>query len=165
MERLTDKIEDRYIERQERLSNGKIVGTKMCLRKLGEIEDLEERLQKYTTIDAISALKGLLSQYEAIEKMDNKRKAFEEESGGNNWIQELEEANRNYIPKTLSDFSIGDVVRVNTTNPNNMRVHGLPAYLINGTLIVVGFTKKKVKCDWDGGKPFHIDPDLLRKVE
>lgn len=43
MERLTEKIEDRYIERQERLSNGKIVGTKMCLKKLGELEDLEEQ--------------------------------------------------------------------------------------------------------------------------
>lgn len=68
MERLTEKIEDKYIERQERLSNGKIVGTKMCLNKLGEIEDLEERLQKYTTIDAISALKGLLCQYEPFEE-------------------------------------------------------------------------------------------------
>ena len=67
MERLTTKIDDRYIARLERLSNGKIVGDRMCLRKLGEIEDLEERLQKYTTIDAVSALKELLSQYEAIE--------------------------------------------------------------------------------------------------
>ena len=70
MERLTMKIEDRYIERPERLSNGKIVGTKMCLQKLGEIEELEECLQKYTTIDAISALKGLLCQYESIEKTE-----------------------------------------------------------------------------------------------
>lgn len=133
MERLTVKIEDRYIERPERLSNGKIVGTKICLRKLGEIEDLEERLQKYTTIDAISALKGLLSQYETIEKAEERRKTLEKESAGKSWIQELEEANQNYVPKTLDDFSIGDEVRVNTSNPHNMRAYGLPAYLINGT--------------------------------
>ena len=66
MERLTEKIEDRYIERQERLSIGKIVGTKMCLNKLGKIEDLEERLSKYVGIDAIGALTGLLIQYEEI---------------------------------------------------------------------------------------------------
>lgn len=66
MERLTVKIEDHYIERPERLSNGKIVGTKTCLNKLGKIEDLEERLNKYVSIDAIGALTGLLIQYEDI---------------------------------------------------------------------------------------------------
>lgn len=43
MERLTEKIEDRYIARIERLSNGKIVGDKMCLNKLGELEDKQEQ--------------------------------------------------------------------------------------------------------------------------
>lgn len=42
MERLTERIEEHYIERQERL-NGKIVGKQMCLDKLGEYEDLEEQ--------------------------------------------------------------------------------------------------------------------------
>lgn len=43
MERLTEKIEDHYIEKTERLSNGKIVGTRMCLNKLGAFEDAEEK--------------------------------------------------------------------------------------------------------------------------
>ena len=42
MERLTEKIEEHYIERQERL-NGKIVGKQMCLDKLGEYENLEDQ--------------------------------------------------------------------------------------------------------------------------
>lgn len=67
--------------------------------------------------------------------------------------------------KTIKDFSVGDVVKPNEINPNNMRAYGLPAYLIGGTLTVVGFTKNKVKCDWDGGKPFHIPPSLLDVVD
>lgn len=43
MERLTFKVEDRfYIENPERV-NGKIVGTRRCLQKLGELEDLQEQ--------------------------------------------------------------------------------------------------------------------------
>lgn len=42
MERLTEKIEEHYIARQDRL-NGKIVGNQMCLDKLGEYENLEEQ--------------------------------------------------------------------------------------------------------------------------
>ena len=42
MERLTEKIEDRYIARLDRL-NGKIVGNQMCLNKLGEYENAEEK--------------------------------------------------------------------------------------------------------------------------
>ena len=76
----------------------------------------------------------------------------------------MEEANRNYIPKTLDDFAVGDKVMVNTSNPHDLRVCGLPGYLIGGTLTVIGFTKIKVKCDWDGGKPFMLSPDLLRKM-
>lgn len=41
MERLTERIEEHYIERQERL-NGKIVGKQMCLDKLGAYEDAED---------------------------------------------------------------------------------------------------------------------------
>lgn len=40
---------------------------------------------------------------------------------------------------------------------------GLPEYLANGILTVIGFTKTgNVKCDWDGGKPFNIPPGCLR---
>ena len=42
MERLTEKNEEHYIARQDRL-NGKIVGNQMCLDKLGEYENLEEQ--------------------------------------------------------------------------------------------------------------------------
>ena len=42
MERLTEKIDDHYIAKQRRLSNGKYAGNQMCLDKLGEPEDLEE---------------------------------------------------------------------------------------------------------------------------
>ena len=42
MERLTEKVEEHYIARQDRL-NGKIVGNQMCLDKLGEYEYLEEQ--------------------------------------------------------------------------------------------------------------------------
>ena len=42
MERLTEKVGDRYIERTDKV-NGKIVGTKMCLNKLGEYKNAEEK--------------------------------------------------------------------------------------------------------------------------
>lgn len=42
MTRLTEKIEEHYIARQDRL-NGKIIGNQMCLDKLGEYENLEEQ--------------------------------------------------------------------------------------------------------------------------
>ena len=42
MERLTEKIDERYIEKQERLPNGKVVGKQMCVDKLGKLEDLED---------------------------------------------------------------------------------------------------------------------------
>lgn len=160
MRRLTEKVRDGYFPV---ISDDKSdIEIKWDIYdKLGQIEDLEERLQKYTTIDAISALKGLLCQYEFIERV----KVENDTSAQNDWIQELEEQKKNRISKTLADFSIGDVVRVTTSNPHNMRAAGLPAYLISGTMKVIGFTKKKVKCDWDGGKPFHIGPDMLKKVE
>ena len=43
MERLTEKIGDTYIAKTQRLSNGKIVGDRMCLDKLGKLEDAEEQ--------------------------------------------------------------------------------------------------------------------------
>lgn len=42
MERLTEKVGEHFIARQERL-NGKIVGNQTCLDKLGELEDAEEQ--------------------------------------------------------------------------------------------------------------------------
>lgn len=42
MERLTQRIDEHYIARLDRL-NGKIVGNQMCMDKLGAIEDLEEQ--------------------------------------------------------------------------------------------------------------------------
>lgn len=63
----------------------------------------------------------------------------------------------------VSDFAIGDIVRADP-NQYSLNSSRLPGYLAGGYLTVVGFTKSKVKCDWDGGKPFHIPPSLLRKV-
>lgn len=42
MERLTEKNEEHYIARLDRL-NGKLVGNQMCLDRLGEYENLEEQ--------------------------------------------------------------------------------------------------------------------------
>lgn len=46
-------------------------------------------------------------------------------------------------------------------NPYNLRVFKLPGYISGQMLTVIGFTKDRVKCDWDGGKPFSIPPSLL----
>ena len=64
-------------------------------------------------------------------------------------------------PQKLSDFKVGDRV-VADGNPHNLRIFKLPGYLAGNQLTVIGFTKEKVICDWDGGKPFRIPPDLLR---
>lgn len=66
--------------------------------------------------------------------------------------------------RQLSDFEIGDIVKADS-NPYNLRTDKLPGYLAGQPLKVIGFTKSKVKCDWDGGKAFHISPELLRKAE
>ena len=42
MERLTERIEEHYIARQDRL-NGRIIGNQQCLDKLGKLEDAEEQ--------------------------------------------------------------------------------------------------------------------------
>lgn len=63
------------------------------------------------------------------------------------------------VPK-LTDYKIGDRV-IADSNPNNLRTWNLPGYLAGNTLKVIGFTKEKVICDWDGGKPFRIPPELL----
>ncbi len=64
------------------------------------------------------------------------------------------------VPK-LSDFKVGDRV-IADSNPHNLRMWKLPGYLTGNILTVIGFTKEKVICDWDGGKPFRIPPGLLR---
>lgn len=68
-----------------------------------------------------------------------------------------------HIPQ-LSDFEIGGIVQADS-NPYNLRACRLPGYLAGQYLKVIGHTKTKVKCDWDGGTPFHIPPELLRKKE
>jgi hypothetical protein len=41
----------------------------------------------------------------------------------------------------------------------------LPRYLDNGVFTVIGVTRNgKIKCDWDGGKPFNIPPLYLKKL-
>ena len=41
----------------------------------------------------------------------------------------------------------------------------LPRYLECGELTVLGIARTgKVKCDWDGGKPFYIPPLCLEKI-
>lgn len=42
MGRLTERIEEHYIARQDRV-NGKIIGNQQCLDKLGRLEDAEEK--------------------------------------------------------------------------------------------------------------------------
>ena len=64
-------------------------------------------------------------------------------------------------PPKLTDFEVGDCV-IADNNPHNLRTWKLPAYLAGNKLKVIGFTKEKVVCDWDGGKPFKIPPELLR---
>lgn len=64
-------------------------------------------------------------------------------------------------PQKLSDFKVGDRV-IADDNPHNLRAFKLPGYLAGNPLTVVGFTKEKVICDWDGGKPFTIPPELLK---
>lgn len=80
MARLTEKITDKQTGKVLAYGIGSS-GRIKAYRKLGEIEDLEEQLQKYTTIDAISALKGLLSQYQVDEEI--KKKKEKKESRGN----------------------------------------------------------------------------------
>lgn len=64
------------------------------------------------------------------------------------------------LPKnnTLKDFEVGDLVSVHNTLGTN-----IPCYLEGFPLKVIGLGRKNVKCDWDGGKPFFIPPEMLRK--
>lgn len=66
--------------------------------------------------------------------------------------------------KSLQDFQPGDKVHlVGSTISMGLSI---PRYLESGTLTVVGISKRagKVKCDWDGGKPFLIPPLALQKI-
>ena len=65
----------------------------------------------------------------------------------------------------LQDFRPGDKVHlVGSTISMGL---SLPRYLESGTLTVVGISERagKVKCDWDGGKPFLIPPLVLKKIQ
>ena len=66
MSRLTERVEEHYIARQDRV-NG-IIGNQMCLDKLGEIEDLEEFIQAHSDVTAISILRGYASNYKGYEE-------------------------------------------------------------------------------------------------
>lgn len=76
------------------------------------------------------------------------------------YVVEQSQQSRPVVPK-LSDFKVGDCV-IADSNPHNLRMWKLPGYLAGNALTVIGFTKEKVICDWDGGKPFRILPELLR---
>lgn len=62
------------------------------------------------------------------------------------------------------NFSVGDVVQLQgSTIALGLT---LPRYLDNGCFTVIGKTRTgKIKCDWDGGKPFNIPPLCLKKIE
>ena len=65
----------------------------------------------------------------------------------------------------LEDFKPGDkVALVGSTISMGL---SLPRYLESGTLTVIGISTRtgKVKCDWDGGKPFLIPPLALKKAD
>lgn len=61
-EQLTEKIEDGYIAKQERIK-GNIVGNQMCLEKLGYIEDLERQIQAYREFNVIAMLEYLRKDF------------------------------------------------------------------------------------------------------
>ena len=67
MSRLTERIEEHYIARQDRV-NRKIIGNQMCLDKLGEIEDLEEFIQSHSDVTVISILREYASNYQGYEE-------------------------------------------------------------------------------------------------
>lgn len=65
----------------------------------------------------------------------------------------------------LEDFKPGDkVVLIGSTVSMGL---SLPRYLESGTLTVIGISKRsgKVRCDWDGGRPFLIPPLALKKID
>lgn len=84
-----------------------------------------------------------------------------------NLQREAEEKRKQAIidsEKSLQDFQPGDKVQlVGSTISMGLSI---PRYLGSGTLTVVGISKRagKVKCDWDGGKPFLIPPLALQKI-
>lgn len=79
------------------------------------------------------------------------------------YAAEENQQSRPEAPK-LTDFKIGDCV-IAHYNEHTLRMWRLPGYLAGCALKVIGFTKEKVVCDWDGGKPFRIPPELLRKCK
>lgn len=64
----------------------------------------------------------------------------------------------------LDDFKVGD--RVLICERASLAGTGLPQHLKDGVLVVVGFTKKNVKCSKDGStSAFSIAPELLELAE
>lgn len=64
----------------------------------------------------------------------------------------------------VKELKVGDKVRLmGTTIALGLN---LPRYLDNGTFTVLGIARNgKIKCDWDGGKPFNIPALCLEKLE
>ena len=55
MERLTEKIDDHYVAKQRRLSNGEYAGIQLCLDKLGKYEDMDEEAKEHKFLIDIPA--------------------------------------------------------------------------------------------------------------
>lgn len=90
------------------------------------------------------------------------------------FIEEKERLEREAIEKRAA-IKVLDAERVKELNAGDkVRLTGttialglnLPRYLDNGTFTVIGIARNgKIKCDWDGGKPFNIPALCLEKVE
>ena len=64
----------------------------------------------------------------------------------------------------IKELKVGDKVQLmGTTISLGLN---LPRYLDNGVFRTLGVTRNgKIKCDWDGGKPFNIPALCLKKLE
>ena len=81
--------------------------------------------------------------------------------------EEAEEKRKNaqiLNTEVLKDIAPGDKVQlIGSTISLGLR---LPRYLDNGVFTVIGIARNgKIKCDWDGGKPFYIPALCLKKIK
>lgn len=91
------------------------------------------------------------------------RYAEEKEKLQKEAIEKIEERKK-LNGQPLESFKIG--YRVRLKGSTKSLGLNLPQYLDNGDFKVVGFTKNgKIKCDWDGGKPFNIPAGCLKIME
>ena len=63
----------------------------------------------------------------------------------------------------IAGIKKGDIVRLKSNPRSIMGCRGIPQYLADGNLTVLG-VDSKVICDWDGGKPFRIPAHALKVV-